>query len=88
MTAPTNTQKHDQRANEFVCTPPILPPQFTPTCPPSPSPLKWRLHSSMKWKILPQVILRRNEGFNEQVLLYFVVYSTKKVKEISENHAT
>ena len=28
----------------------------------------------MKWKILPQVILRRGEGFNEQVLLYFVVF--------------
>ena len=28
----------------------------------------------MKWKILIQVILRRGEGFNEQELLYFVVF--------------
>ena len=30
----------------------------------------------MKWKILTQVILRRGEGFNEQELLYFVVFSS------------
>ena len=28
----------------------------------------------MKWKISTQVILRRGEGFNEQELLYFVVF--------------
>ena len=28
----------------------------------------------MKWKISTQVILRRVEGFNEQELLYFVVF--------------
>ena len=30
----------------------------------------------MKWKILTQAILRRGEGFNEQELLYFVVFSS------------
>ena len=30
----------------------------------------------MKWKILTQVIQRRVEGFNEQELLYFVVFSS------------
>ena len=28
----------------------------------------------MKWIISTQVILRRGEGFNEQELLYFVVF--------------
>ena len=28
----------------------------------------------MKWKISTQVILHRGEGFNEQELLYFVVF--------------
>ena len=31
----------------------------------------------MKWKILTQVILRRGEGFNEQELFYFVVFSVR-----------
>ena len=28
----------------------------------------------MKWEISIQIILRRGEGFNEQELLYFVVF--------------
>ena len=30
----------------------------------------------MKWKLSTQVILRRGEGFYEQELLYFVVFSS------------
>ena len=64
--------KHDHRERDRVYPPP--PPQIIPTCPPSPSPLKLRPHSFMRWKKSTQVILRRGEGVNEQQLLYFVVY--------------
>ena len=72
LTAPTNTQKHDHRERVRVYSP-YPPAADHPTCSPSPSSLKCRLHSFMKWKISTQVILRRGEGFNEQELLYFVV---------------
>ena len=35
----------------------------------------------MKWKILTYVILRRGEGFNEQELLYFVVWLIYRTRE-------